>query len=143
MDALLAARLTGRRRPVTAGHPGDVSPTQAGRHQAHRTHRGVLGMSVLIIGKFQGDTATFRQALADRAGEFAKIADMARSAGGVHHRFGVGDGFVVMVDEWETIEQFQQFFSDPDLQAFIGSVGAAPAPPEITISEAVASADQY
>ena len=31
-----------------------------------------------------------------------------------------------MVDEWETAEQFQQFFSNPDLQAFIGSVGAAP-----------------
>jgi hypothetical protein len=100
-------------------------------------------MSVLVIGKFQGDTATFRQALTNRAGEFAKIADRARSAGAVHHRFGIGDGFVVLVDEWESVEQFQQFFSNPDLQAFIGSVGAAPAPPEITITEAVASADQF
>jgi hypothetical protein len=100
-------------------------------------------MSVLVTGKFQGDTATFRQALTERAGEFAKISDMARAAGGVHHRFGIGDGFVVMVDEWESVEQFQQFFSNPDLQAFIGSVGAAPAPPEITISEAVSSPDQY
>ena len=100
-------------------------------------------MSVLVTGRFQGDTATFRQALADRAGEFAKIAGMARSAGGIHHRFGVGDGFVVIVDEWETAGQFEQFFSNPDLQAFIGSVGAAPAPPEITITEAVASPDQY
>ena len=99
-------------------------------------------MSVLVIGKFQGDTAKFRQALV-RAGEFAKIADMGRSAGAIHHRFGVGDGFVVLVDEWETAGQFQQFFSNPDLQAFIGSVGAAPAPPEITITEAVASADQF
>jgi hypothetical protein len=100
-------------------------------------------MSVLVIGKFQGDTAKFRQALADRADEFAKIADRARSQGAIHHRFGVGDGFVVLVDEWETAGQFQQFFSDPDLQAFIGSVGAAPAPPETTITEAVASADQF
>jgi quinol monooxygenase YgiN len=100
-------------------------------------------VSVLIVGKFQGDTATFRQALADRADEFAKIADTARAAGGIHHRFGVGDGFVVIVDEWESVEQFQQFFADPDLQAFIGSVGAAPGPPELIISEAVASADQY
>ena len=100
-------------------------------------------MSVLVIGKFQGDTATFRQALTDRAGEFAKIADASRSAGAVHHRFGIGDGFVVLVDEWESVEQFQQFFSNPDLQAFIGSVGAAPAPPEITITEAVASSDQF
>jgi hypothetical protein len=100
-------------------------------------------MSVLVIGKFQGDTATFRQALADRADEFAKIAERARSAGGVHHRFGIGDGFVTIVDEWETVEDFQKFFSDPDLQAFIGSVGAAPAPPELTVCEAVESADQY
>jgi quinol monooxygenase YgiN len=50
---------------------------------------------------------------------------------------------VVLVDEWGSAEQFQQFFSDPALQAFIGSVGAAPAPPEITITEAVASADQF
>ena len=94
-------------------------------------------MSVLVIGKFQGDTAKFRQALTDRAGEFAKIADGARSAGAIHHRFGIGDGFVLIVDEWGSVEQFQQFFSNPDLQAFIGSVGAAPAPPEITVSEAV------
>jgi hypothetical protein len=29
-------------------------------------------MSVLVIGKFQGDTAKFRQSMADRAGEFEK-----------------------------------------------------------------------
>jgi heme-degrading monooxygenase HmoA len=100
-------------------------------------------VSVLIIAKFQGDTAKFRQALADRAGEFEKIAGTAQSAGGVHHRFGVGDGFVVVVDEWESAEHFQRFFADPALQAFIGSVGADPVPPELTIAEAVASPDQY
>jgi heme-degrading monooxygenase HmoA len=100
-------------------------------------------VSVLIVAKFQGDTAKFRQALADRAGEFEKIGDAARSAGGIHHRFGVGDGFVLVVDEWESTEHFQRFFADPDLQAFIGSVGAAPVPPELTIAEAVASPDQY
>jgi hypothetical protein len=68
---------------------------------------------------------------------------MARSEGGIHHRFGVGDGFVVIVDEWETAGQFQRFFADRGLQVFIGSVGAAPGPPEITIAEAVASPDQY
>ena len=46
-------------------------------------------MSVLITGKFQGDTAKFRQALTDRAGEFAKISDSARAEGGLHHRFGI------------------------------------------------------
>jgi hypothetical protein len=100
-------------------------------------------MSVFVLGKFQGDTATFRQALADRASEFAKISEQAKAAGGIHHRFGIGDGFIVIVDEWETVEQFQQFFANPDLQAFIGSVGAEPGPPELTIAESVTSADQY
>jgi len=100
-------------------------------------------VSVLIIGKFQGDTAKFRQALTDRADEFVKIADTARSVGAIHHRFGIGDGVVVIVDEWESVEHFQQFFADPSLQAFIGSVGAAPAPPELIVTEAVASPDQF
>ncbi len=100
-------------------------------------------MSMLIVGKFQGDTAKFRQALTDRAGEFEKIADMARAQGAIHHRFGIGDGFVMIVDEWETAEHFQQFFSNPDLQAFIGTIGAAPVPPELTIAAAITSPDQF
>ena len=100
-------------------------------------------MSILVIGKFQADTAKFRQALTERAGEFEKMSKAAQAAGGIQHRFGIGDGFVLVSDEWQSIEQFQQFFSDPDLQAFIGSIGAAPVPPELTISEAVASPDQY
>jgi hypothetical protein len=100
-------------------------------------------VSVLVLGKFRGDTATFQQALIDRADEFAKIGEQAKAAGGIHHRFGVGDGFVVIVDEWASVGQFQQFFANPELQAFIGSVGAEPGPPELTIAEAISSPDQY
>jgi quinol monooxygenase YgiN len=100
-------------------------------------------MSVLAIAKFQGDTAKFRQALVERADEFTKIADSAKAAGAIHHRFGVGDGFVVVMDEWESAGHFEQFFADPGLQAFIGSIGAALAPPEVTITEAVSSPDQF
>jgi hypothetical protein len=100
-------------------------------------------MSVLVIGKFKGDTVKFRQALADRADEFAKIADGAKTVGALHHRFGVGDGYVIIVDEWESVEHFQKFMANPDLQAFIGSVGAAPEPPEVIVAEAVTSPDQF
>ena len=100
-------------------------------------------MSVLITVKFQGDTDAFRQALADRADEFVKASEAGRAAGGIHHRFAVGDGFVLVVDEWDSFEHFQQFFSNPELQTFIGSVGAAPQPPEVTVAEAVASPDQF
>ena len=100
-------------------------------------------MSVLVIGKFQGDTATFRQALQDRAEEFQQIAQRAQAAGAIHHRFGVGDGVVVAVDEWASAEQYQAFFSDPELQQFIASTGAAAGPPDVTIVEAVSSPDQF
>ena len=101
-------------------------------------------MSVLVIIKFRGDTATFRQSLTDRAAEYRAIAERAQASGGVHHRFGVGDGYVVVNDEWESMEDFDKFFSDPQLQAFIGSAGAdTSAPPEVIVAESVASPDQY
>ena len=91
----------------------------------------------MVIGKFRGDTIKFRQALAERPGEFAAISDRAKAAG------GISEDFVLIIDEWDTVDSFQKFFSDPGLQEFIGSVGADPAPPEITISEAISSPDQY
>lgn len=100
-------------------------------------------MSVLITSRFRGDTAVFRQALTDHADQLAKFAQQSRSAGALHHRFGVGDGFVLVVDEWESFDQFQQFFANPDLQAFIGAMGADPGPPEITVTEAVDSVDMF
>jgi hypothetical protein len=100
-------------------------------------------MSVVIALKFQGDVAKFRQALTEHGDQFAKMAADARGSGGIHHRFAVGDGFVLVVDEWETVEHFQKFFADPDLQALIAMSGAAPQPPEITVAEAISSPDQY
>ena len=100
-------------------------------------------MSVLVIGKFKGDTAKFRRALADRADEFAKISEESKAVGGLHHQFGVGDGYVLIIDEWESVEQFQKFMANPDLQAFIGSVGGAPEPPEVIVAEAITSPDQF
>ena len=101
-------------------------------------------MSVLLVGKVQGDLAKFRAALDERAEEFAGWAKKAQAAGSIHHRFGVGDGYVLIVDEWETAEQFEAFFGDPELQAFIAACGGdTSAPPDLTIVEAIESADQF
>ena len=98
-------------------------------------------MSVLVIAKIAGDTTKFRQSLTDRAAEYEKISVDARASGAIHHRFGVGDG---IVDEWQTAEQFQQFFSAPELQAFVASVGGdTSSPPDVTVSEAVASSGDF
>jgi hypothetical protein len=100
-------------------------------------------MSVLITLKVFGDTDVFQAALTDRADEVKAIGDRAQGVGAIHHRFGIGDGFILVVDEWETAEQFEQFFGDPEMQAFVSSVGAAPTPPEITVAQAVSSPDQF
>ena len=99
-------------------------------------------MSVLIIGKFPGDTAVFRKVLTDRADELVGVSEQARAAGAIHHRFGVGDGFIILVDEWESPQQFEQFFGRPDIQALTGEMGASD-PPEITIVEAFASPSDF
>jgi heme-degrading monooxygenase HmoA len=101
-------------------------------------------MSVLIITKVAGDTAKFRQSLTDRAAEYEKISADARTKGAIHHRFGVGDGHILIVDEWETADQFQQFFSAPELQAFVASVGGdTSTPPEVDVSERVPSSGEF
>jgi hypothetical protein len=43
-------------------------------------------VSVLITFTVQGDTAKFRDALADRADEFATFAERAKESGAIHHR---------------------------------------------------------
>jgi hypothetical protein len=101
-------------------------------------------MSVLVVGKFAGDTAVLRQSFLDRADEYVKIAEMSRAAGAVHHRFGIGDGFALIIDEWESADNFEKFFGDPQLQAFVASIGAdSSVAPEITVVEAVSSPDEF
>jgi quinol monooxygenase YgiN len=101
-------------------------------------------MSVLITVKLRGDVEKFRASLTERADDSDAIAERGRAAGAIHHRFGVGDGYVLVSDEWESPEQFEKFFGDPELQSFIGSVGGdTSTPPEITVAEAVESSDAF
>lgn len=101
-------------------------------------------MSVIVSGKFAGDSAKFQQSLVERKDEYEAIAERARSVGAIHHRFGIGDGYVLVVDEWESPEQFQAFFADPQLQQFISENGADMSrEPEIVIAQAVSSPDEF
>ena len=79
-------------------------------------------MSYLVTMKVPGDLGVFTKALVERADEFRAVADKARAAGALHHRFGLGDGYVHVIDEWEAINEFEAFFNEPTMQAFIGSV---------------------
>jgi heme-degrading monooxygenase HmoA len=100
-------------------------------------------MSVVVTAKVPGDTDAFRQFIGNRADLMRKISEEARSKGAIHHRFAVGEGFVLIVDEWESVEAFQQFFqTNPDIPAAMQEAGAQ-GEPEFTFAEAVTTADQF
>ena len=99
-------------------------------------------MSAVISLRVAGDVEQFRGALVERAEEMKEIAARAQQSGAIHHRFGVGDGVVLVVDEWERAEQFEAFFSSPELQCFVASVGGA-GTPQITVTEAIFSPDEF
>ena len=101
-------------------------------------------MSVLVTLQIQGDTDTFAESLVGRASDYTRIAEMARAAGALHHRFGIGDGFVMVTDEWRTEEDFDKFFGQAELQTFIGEVGGnLSVTPDIVVAEAIESPDMF
>ena len=100
-------------------------------------------MSVVVTGKFVGDTDMFRRFIEEQPDLMRKISEEAKTQGAIHHRFAVGDGFVLIVDEWESVEAFQQFFqSNPDIPTAMQQAGAQ-GEPEFTFAEAVETADQF
>jgi len=101
-------------------------------------------MSVLVTLKINGDTDRFRRFLGSDPDRFAALAPEARAAGCVHHRFGVGDGFVLVIDEWESADAFQTFFqTNEKIPAIMRDAGASQEEPEISFTEAIDSPDQF
>lgn len=92
-------------------------------------------MSVLVIMTVPGDTAQFEAFVAANAGRVEELTDKAKAGGCLAHRFAVGDGQVVVVDEWESPEQFQVFISAPDIQEVLGQMGAQ-GEPQVTFAHA-------
>jgi hypothetical protein len=100
-------------------------------------------MSVVVVGKFGGDTGKFRQFVATQHDVMLKIAADAKSKGAIHHRFAIGDGFVIVVDEWESVEAFQQFFQTNEDIPMVMQEAGAQGEPEFTFAEAVETVDQF
>jgi hypothetical protein len=102
-------------------------------------------MSVLVTIRVAGDTDRFRSFMADdsEAARLKEISDDSKTKGAIHHRFAIGDGFVLVVDEWESPEQFQQFFEgNAQIEEVIRDSGGQ-GPPDVTIAEAIDTPDQF
>jgi hypothetical protein len=101
-------------------------------------------MSVLVTVRLSGDTNLFTKSVKERGDQFREVAERGRQAGALHHQFATGDGFILVIDEWDSAEAFQKFFGDPQLMAFIGSAGVDPSvAPVITTAESIDSADKF
>jgi heme-degrading monooxygenase HmoA len=102
-------------------------------------------MSVLVTVRIPGDADQFRSFVADsgNADRIKAIADDGRSRGAIHHQFAVGDGFVLVVDEWDRAEAFQEFFEgNEEIEAVVRDSGGQ-GQPEVTIAEALDTPDKF
>ena len=99
-------------------------------------------MSVLVTIKAAADTEQFRRFTETDGDLMVKIANDGKAQGAIHHRFGIGDGFVFVSDEWADAESFQRFFASEDIATAMQR-GGIQGEPEVTIVEAIETPDQF
>ena len=92
-------------------------------------------MSVLVVMTVPGDTVQFESFMAANKEMVEELTEQAKAAGCSSHKFAVGDGQVIVVDQWESIEQFQAFIGSPEIQKVMGQMGAQ-GEPQITVGAA-------
>jgi hypothetical protein len=100
-------------------------------------------MSHLITIKIPADTDAFRAYAAENGDTLQAIAEDGKAAGAIHHRFAIGDGFILVVDEWETAAGFQGFFEGNEKIAGVMEASGAQGEPEVTVAEAISTADEF
>ncbi len=79
------------------------------------------------------DVAKAIKDLRANAGLLEEITEYARGAGIIHHRFVAGTAELVVIDEWESAEQFQRFFEGNPKVGRVTSVIAITGPPAVTV----------
>ena len=91
-------------------------------------------MSVVVTIRIPvADVAKAIEGLHGNAEFLGKISASAKGGGMLHHRFVAGDGEMMVVDEWETAEQFQSFFEgNPQVEQVMTSIGMT-GPPEVSV----------
>ena len=99
-------------------------------------------MSVIVTLWVPGDTDRFREFVSSNEDKMRSIGERARQQGCLAHRFAVGDGHVLVIDEWESAEQFQKFFDDPEIAEVMQDSGAQ-GEPNVAVLDAIKTADQF
>ena len=100
-------------------------------------------MSVMMVLKVQADTDAFRSYVDSHAAELEQLSEDAKNQGGIHHRFAVGDGILLVINEWESADSFMSFFQGNEVVAEVMRAAGAQGEPEISIGEAIDAPGTY
>ena len=100
-------------------------------------------MSVIVVGKMQADPSTIQKLWNERETDFKAVQKEAIAAGAIHHRWGLGDGFVTIIDEWPDPGSFEKFFNTNTTIPQLMQAGGVQAPPEFIIVEAAQGPDEF
>jgi hypothetical protein len=101
-------------------------------------------MSVYMSLRVKADRAKFEEVASGEWNErLLEISQRSKSMGAIHHRFAVEDGDLVVLDEWESREQFERFFNESDdIREFMGAVGVQ-SEPEIHFYEPITVGGEF
>jgi hypothetical protein len=98
-------------------------------------------MSVFMALRVKADPQRIKEALLEA--DWQGINARAKQAGCLHHRFMTSGDEVLVADEWETREGFEQFFgASEDIRELMGRAGIT-SEPEIRFWEPVDTPDQF
>ena len=89
-------------------------------------------MSVIMTLRAAGDASALERLAADNPERMRSIADRAKEAGVIAHRFYGSEDQIMVVDEWPDAESFQRFFESEraEIESLMGEVASGE--PEIT-----------
>ena len=101
-------------------------------------------MSVYMSMRVKADPAKFEElATGEWKDRLMAVSERGRSMGAIHHRFAADDGEILVIDEWESREQFERFFSETtDIAEFMQAVGVQ-SEPEIRFYEPLSVGDEF
>jgi heme-degrading monooxygenase HmoA len=101
-------------------------------------------VSVYVSLRIKADRSKFEElANGEWNDRLLQIAQRGKSMGAIHHRFATTDGEIVVIDEWESREQFERFFNEStDIAEFMQAVGVQ-SQPEISFLEPLSVGDEF
>ena len=101
-------------------------------------------MSVYVSVRVKADRAKFEElATGEWKDRIMAVAQRGKSMGAIHHRFAAANGDIVVMDEWESREQFERFFNEtPEIGEFMQAAGIQ-SQPEISFYEPLATGDEF